>query len=249
MLNDATLAALEKFVAQGGILIADGELARYDGEGKLRGEEGAALSGARIKGNAINQKVYNYMSLKWEGFDADNAYGYQPSPSWMFEVEPLDGSVPVAKIPVPLQGCYSARPGEPTICTGVRHRIGKGEVCYVAGGLFEYYHGFQIAAIRRWFKAVMDTRPQDYVLVNGQTGLSVTVRSTEDGNAIVHITNHIGAIRPLDGVPSIDGALLKAPECWKSAEVLMGQGDAIAEKPGLFKLPPLGDVTILVLKK
>ncbi len=161
----------------------------------------------------------------------------------------MDGSVPFAKIPTPLVGCYSARPGEPTICTGVRHRIGAGEVCYVAGNLFEFYNGFQIATVRRWFKAVMDSRPQDYALLDGQAGLSVTVRSTEDGNALVHITNHIGAIRPLDGVPSVSGTTLKAPECWKGAEVLLGQGSVAMEKAGLFKLPPLGDVTVILLRK
>ena len=95
----------------------------------------------------------------------------------------------------------------------------------------------------------MSTHPQDYALIQGQPGLSLTVRATENGDALIHITNHIGAIRPLDGVPAITGTSLKTPQCWKTAQVLLGHGTATPTAPGLFQLPPLGEITVLLLKK
>ncbi len=244
-LDEETLDALKTFVEQGGTLLADGVFARADGNGIPRTTRPAWI-GAEVTPGVFDQKRFNYMSLKWEGFEADNAFGYQPSPSWMFRVEPTADAEVIARIPVPLEGCYAAKPGIPKIPVGIRNRVGKGVFCLVAGGLFEFYRGFEHTAIRRWFKAIVDSVGLTARLENALPGISMTLRKTQDGKLLVHLTNHIGATRPLDGIPALANTTLVLPSQWKHATTLMGNDGIKALGDGRFALPPLQDVTILL---
>lgn len=246
--NDRTLEALHRFVQKGGLLLADGQFGFFDENGaprKVLPEWIGALSDRKI----VNQKTFNYISLQWEGFEADNAFGYQPSPYWMCALTPQEGAQVIARIPVPMEGCYAARPGKPEIPVGIRAKVGDGQICYVAGGLYEFYYGFQITAIRHWFQAIFARVPFQFRLEGALPGISMTVRQMEDGRVLVHLTNHVGATRPLDGVPAISGVTLKTPAEWTSGQVLMGAQELVCQTPGCFRLPPLGDVTVLALSR
>lgn len=250
MLDDKTLESMRQFVKAGGILLADGTFGFYNENGAKRDPESFRdLVGASVTGKPYNMYTFNYMSLKWEGFESENAYDYQPAPEWIYKLDVKDNAETICMIPEPLEGCYSARPGVPSIPVATRNKLGKGMFCLFAGGLFEYYDSFQIEAIRRWFSSVFATVSHDFKLEKSIPGLSMTVRETENGSVLVHLTNHIGATRPLVDIQDINGAVLNTPAEWKTAKVLLGNGCAEKLADGKFQLPPLGDVTVLLLEK
>ena len=247
-LDSQTLQACQNFVDHGGVLLADGQFAAFQEDGSPRNVIPPWLGIHRREG-VVDQKRFNYLSLQWEGFQADNAFGYLPSPSWVIPVEPRPEAEILGRIPVPLAGCYAARPGIPTIPVAIRTGVGKGRLCLFSGGFFEFYYSFPHAALRRWGQTILKEQKLQYRLEGAPAGVSLTVRETDQGKLLVHLTNHVGVVRPLTAVPTLTGIALHTPEKWRQGRVLLGKGEKLSPTcPGCFPLPPLEEVTILLLE-
>ena len=248
-LDEKTLEACHDFTSQGGTLLADGQFAQFQEDGSPRKALPPWLGIQQVQ-EMVHQKRFNYLSLQWEGFTVDNAFGYMPSPAWVFPVAPLPNAEIVGRIPAPLKGCYAARPGTPQLPVAIRNAVGKGKACLFSGGLFEFYYGFPLLSLRQWLQAILKDLHLQYRLENAPAGVSLTVRETHQGNLLVHITNHVGALRPLDNVPTLQGITLDTPAQWRKATLLLGKGKLPPPvSPGRFPLPPLEDVTILLLEQ
>ena len=251
MLDDASLRALKCYVKQGGFLLADGEFGFFDELDRPRQDWTILqdLTGAKPADNWLDLKRFNYMSVNDPEFPNDNAFGYIPAPRWCYPLTLQEDATAIVKIPAPLAGCYAARPGVPTIPAASHRRLGSGECIYFAGGLFEFYYRFQIHAIRKWFKYLLDKRGLAWRLENARPGISMTIRETQDGQALVHLTNFIGVTRPLDGVVPVEALRLAVPPQYQHALDLKTECELMRGQDGYFQLPALAEYAVFCLSR
>ena len=246
MLDDTSLAAMKQFVANGGLLIADGEFGFFDGKGKPRADlaDVAELTGARPSAEWMDMQNFNYISVTDKTFYNDNAFGYIPAPRWCYPLTLEAGAESAVLAPEPMAGCYASRPGVPSIPVAASHKFGKGECLYFAGGLFEFYGKYQIHVLRNWFAHLLAKRPATYRLLGAKPGISITVRKCSEGT-LVHLTNFLGITRPLDGVIPLAGMKLTAPEATATD---LRTGESLSkDADGNFILPVQTEYAVFLL--
>ena len=248
MLNDASLDAMRRFVEEGGRLVADGEFGFYDGKGRAcAGDAVRELTGAVHVGPWYEMMDFNYFSVNDAEFPNDNAFGYLPAPKWCGKVEILSGAEVAAMMPEPLKGRYSGRPGKPEIPVASFKRHGKGSVLWFAGGLFEFYGRYQIHAVRNWFRHLIDKCGLQYRLVGARPGVSMSVRRTQAGGTLVHLTNFNGFTRPMDSVLPVRGLKLSMPAEITSGTDLRSGKKLDRDEAGAFILPELNEYGVFLL--
>lgn len=250
MVKEEVKAALDAYVAAGGVVIADGEFGLYDENGRRRAQSIFADSaGFTVTGKVNDNQTFNYFDIDPEIYRPDNAFHWMPIAPWSLEIKPAAGAEVIGRANPPMPGCYFNRPGKPVDPFAVRKALGKGCYYYFAGGCFEFYFNFTHVAHREMFGALIRRYAgRDFVLANASTGVMMSVRESKDC-VLVHLTNYTSATRPITASAPQRGLTLGAPQTFRTAtdlvtgEVLKRNGD------GVFALPELRQFAVYRLDK
>ncbi len=251
MIRTEILHQLTDFVRAGGILIADGEFARYDEKVNLSDpEELAPLLGSAIPGSDLNMNLFNYLSVDPSVFQPDNVSGYIPSPSWCRSLRQIPEDEIFMRAVPPMDGPIERYPGKTEIPVGISRKIGDGRFYLLSMAFFEFYFQFQFLAYRQLFQRILERESKfAYRLRNALPGVSVTIRETQSGDLLVHLLNYVGSVRPLEKLPELHGLYLLLPPEWKILTDLRSGEKYTRHDCGGFLLPPLNDFAVYKVQK
>lgn len=248
MVSDETRDAIAEFVANGGTVIADGEFGIYNEKG-IRRERGAfaETAGFDYTGRYIDHKRFNFCSFQ-DFYAADNQNNFLPAPEWSAEIVPAEGTEVFGTYSPVLDGRYAARPQKATLPLAIKKSYGKGTFYYIAGGAFEFYYDFTDVTWRNVIGKLIDQHSaNDYVLHNATTGVAMTVRDTQCGSKLVHLTNYTSSTRPIEKSAVLTGLVLEVPASVTRAVNLWSGTDLTMIAPGKFALDPLAEVAVIKL--
>jgi len=248
MVSNAVRDALQKYVADGGTLIADGEFGFYDEKGRKR-SQGAFedLAGAVFKDEYRDHKIFNYCAFPGF-FEADNAHKWLPAPKWSAAIEVRGTAKVFGLASEPMRGCYEHKPYDPTLPYATENSYGKGKVYYIAAGALEYYYSHTNVAWRNFFaKLIKQHAHLDYVLENASTSVCMTVRESAENCTLVHLTNYTSSTRPIEKSAPLFGLKLKTPQKFNSAVDLWSGRSLTMLAPGEFLLDRLEEIAVIKL--
>ena len=196
-LEDPVFAAIERFVASGGTLVADDEFAVLGGEGGLR-DAGriSALLGARA-GEAVKaaQPNMDYIHVKDRKLGKGLTAAPLPRPTRAWRVTPLTGK-PLAFFYEPLAGRYDDMPAVSDAPAVILTRVGQGAVIHMPMNLFEHYSAFNFDDHRRIVANLIGLHHVPQVRVEGLCGRGEVFVRGKEGRLLIHLVNYNGDVRP-----------------------------------------------------
>ncbi|MFB3892028.1 MAG: hypothetical protein ACE15C_08395 [Phycisphaerae bacterium] len=222
-LDDASFAAIEKFVHAGGTLIADDEFAVMDelgvprDAGRIQALLGASTTG-EIPAAAENIDYFQVSHGKVAGAAkvagaTKLAKGLStapiPRPTHAFATI-LAGGKAMAHFYRPLAGRYDELPPVSDAPAVIRHTAGEGQVIYMPMVLFEHYGAFCFEDHRRLVANAIALCHALPVSVDGLDGRGEALirrseKSDGGGRLLVHLLNYNGSIRPFAGIAPLNG--------------------------------------------
>ncbi|NQU11474.1 beta-galactosidase trimerization domain-containing protein [bacterium] len=271
--STVNLERLRAFVRGGGRLVATGDTSLYDDRGRRRRDFGLAdVFGVRYGGRTVDYQNWNYFvpcgsdkSLRLAGRLALHCDGRPdplfagvriplwPAPATGFVVRPRPGAEVLARFLAPLAGRYVplTRPRDPAI---VRHRLGRGQCCYLAGTFAEHFASYGPPEYRQLILNALGAAARQPVAVTGGAGnLEVVVRR-QGRRLIVHLVNYAGAVpRPFERVfPQQDVTLrVRDRVAYRRARAVLGGRPCRCrrERDGLVvRVPEFAEYEVVVLE-
>lgn len=248
MADDETAQALEDYVKNGGVVIADGEFGFFDKAGKRRTTSLLEkFTGIIPSGKADKPGHFNYFRFDDKFYTADQTVRLLQLPEYLMEINPADAEI-IAKACEIVSGPYVCKPGIPNIPFCLKKQLGKGYIIYFAGGIFEMYFNYRMKDYRKCFVNMMNSIfTPAYKLENSVPGISMTVSDSSEGT-VIHLSNYVSAIWPIEKSVPVDGLLLKTPADFTQAKTLFAGVELKKNADGNWILPRLDICEAIVLK-
>lgn len=207
-LSDGALAAIRRYVADGGTVVATFDTSLYTPDGQRRPDFGLSdVLGASMGAGPIDYKNWNYVSLAGQpsaeaqpllaGLDLP----LYPAPAWGLDVKPRDGAEVLAQLHGVMPGRYAAltAPERPAI---ILNRYGEGRCLYLAGTFAEMCLSYAPPEYVRLLVNVVDEHAGGSVRLEGGLGDVEVVARRQGQRLIVHLINYAGPTpRPFTRVP------------------------------------------------
>jgi hypothetical protein len=200
-LSEETVAALRRYVADGGNLVAMFDSSLYTASGQPR--EDFALTtvfGVSFRGFTAYRN-WNYLvpsdsSPLFSGL----AIPYYPAPEFGVNVEPADGATVHAWFLGVMEGRYTDLK-ERSFPAIVENQYGEGSCYYLAGTWAEMLWSYNPPEYTRILvNAVSAVAPPAVTLSGGAVNVELTVRR-QGARTAVHLVNHAGALeRPITSI-------------------------------------------------
>jgi hypothetical protein len=256
-LSDRTLAAVRRFVREGGRLIATHETSLFDEKGNRRPDFGLAdVLGVSRQGEELACAAFNYVQVTEEDklFDGIPIVNL-PAPAIGMNVRTLGRAEVLARFRRPMAGRYDSLylppTGGPAI---VRNRFGKGVSLYLAGTFGEMAASYNPDEYRTLVRNAVRMWAKQPVRLEGALGnVEMTVR-IGPGRMMVHLINYAGLPpRPFTRVSPQAGLRLCVREGGKfrRARTVLGKGRCALRRQGSrlwVVLPPLEEYEVVVLE-
>ena len=251
-MEQKTADAINAFVKDGGVVIADSETSLYDEA--LAKRSNFLLSD--LFGVTFNKyrtyKTHDYFALESK-FDIfrDEGTRYIPAPSFGLDLTVSKTCEIMAKLFPPLPGRYAGRPETAKYPFIVRNASGRGFSYYLAGTFFERYNQFGISHYRRIIKNLIDQHSSPLVeLLNAPESMEFTVRrSLPSGPIMVHLVNYSGAMtRPIENVIPISCMSLRINHSFSSVKTLVSGQQLETGKNGLIDIPAVREFEVVLIE-
>ncbi len=207
-MTDDIINKFEKFVQQGGVLLADFEMGCYQPHAKHKSSDRLThLLGINLLNSIKQYSNYDYFAL---------ISNYRLNELDLLPMSPLQlewaaGSATVIGNACPaLAGRYAGQPNAPTIPFISQHKYGDGVAYYIGGNFFETYAQFIHPSYRWLLKSILERHYQkSFQLIGAPDAVEFSVRRCD--NAIMFaIINFSSAIRPIENVPALHNLKIKS---------------------------------------
>ncbi|MBI4024733.1 MAG: hypothetical protein HY360_07100 [Verrucomicrobia bacterium] len=248
------LAAIERFVRNGGGLVAAFEAGMYDewGDPMSRQNWLRFLGIERIKGVFVPSRTEDYLTLTTplDNIPADSLI---PRPVHGLAVRAADDAKALAYYLNPINKAYTQPKGVSDYPAILATRRGKGCVVYLASPLFDAFDRFHIDAHKDLARALIRLaagRIGLQVETDAPGSLAIEVRE-QKGRTLVHLVNvtsdmkrPMGQIVPLYDVPIAMRSKATRAKCLRSGQPLRlkRKGNRVC-----FRVPKIRDYEIVVL--
>ena len=236
---------LKKFVKNGGILVADSEIGRYDcANGKMHKSRMGDLFGVEFKDNSKQYSPYNYFCLE-DDYALPEKITWFPMVSVQMEINPVS-AVTVAKACPALAGRYSGKPLKPDSPFITSKQTGCGYAYYIGGNFFEFYKKFTHPSYRWLLESLLYRHHQpEFKLVGATESVEFSVHRT--GNATVFaLVNFNSAVRPIEHIPDIHGMKIKSRRKFKTVKSMTSGETLKSGADGSIMLPPVGEYEFII---
>ena len=233
------------FAENGGTLIADSEIARYDRvSGKIKKCLLEDLLGVEFKDTFKRYSYYNYFCL-------DDNYAFPeritrfPMVPVQLEINPINAEV-VAKACPALAGCYADKPQAPVSPFITLKQGGRGCAYYIGGNFFEFYKKF-IHPSYRWLLESLLYRHYhpEFKLIGATESVEFSVRRS-DNSTIFALVNFNSAIRPIEHVPAIHGMKIQSRLKFKTVKSMTTRKTLQLDVDGNIVLPPVNEYEFII---
>ncbi len=207
-LSQKKAKAIDRYVREGGNLIASFETSRYDENGILL--EDFSLSrvfGVEAGKGTFGPLKLDYMSITDLGspITQDLSSSLLPCPTYGMEVL-VRSAIPLAMYREKMPARYAKLPPVSDKPAIVSNKYGKGRCLYIAGNFFEHYHGYHNPDYRRIVSNSAQAMAKPLVSLRDCPSSVEVVLRAQPGNArlLVHLINFTGEMtRPMERVVSI----------------------------------------------
>jgi hypothetical protein len=256
-LSEDQIAAIQRFVRNGGGLVATFESGVYDewGEPVARNEWQRFLGIARIEGVFLPSRTEDYLSLT-RPLDGIPAHSLIPRPVNALAIRPTHDADVLALYWNPINKAYTLPRGISKYAAILSARRGKGRVVYIASPLFESFDRFHIGVHKDLARALVQLaagRAGLQVETNAPGSLAIEVRS-QPGRLLVHLVNVTSDMkRPMgEIIPLRDIEIrLRAPRFHSARCLRSGKTLRLQQAGGhvRFQVPVIPDYEIVLLSK
>ena len=250
---------IEKYVANGGCLLATYETSLYNHDGKKRKDFGLrSLFGAKYVGNLGKQ--FEGFSAGYCRFTIEHPVNKNGLKENLF---PAGGNYLVVKsediIANLLKRCryYCDYPQAETAHPAIIARnYGKGKVVYVAGEFFNFYHKKGFLEYSQFFKQCVEWFVNDKlpVITDLPDSVEITVTQNKQGDKIIHLINcSFDKTRPVQEIIPIAERYLKVKtrkNYGKAVDISTGENVKFRGENDYIRisLPTLTGYNVVVLK-
>jgi hypothetical protein len=212
-MTQPVVAALEKYVQNGGNLLATGATSYYSEDGTLQKLPALAnLFGvASVEGFTVYAPGCGYMDIHDSTLVAQARGNFTAGMGACVRNSYAVGIQVLASHREPLPGRYDLLPAE-NFPVFVSRQTGAGRVLFMAGNIGETYQNFGLLDFRRMVEYLASTLASPPFTVNGlYETVEVTERKKRDGSmTMFHFVNYTGTMqRPIEKVIPCRGAVME----------------------------------------
>jgi beta-galactosidase GanA len=208
------ITLLEKYVENGGKLMASFETSLYSRHSQQEDFGLSKLLGVRYRGIEEYGTFENYFQIGKEFF---------PACTYVMKVEPQSAAV-IGYVSQNTKGSYQPIiiSSFPAIC---KNEFGEGRAYYFCGNFFQSYSEYKFPKYLALFQRIFDSElKRQLILENTPESVEVTLR--KKGNTLlIHLINFSSGLkRPIENIIPVENVVLKLPGI-KAASVtcLLGQ--------------------------
>jgi hypothetical protein len=236
---------LKEFVKNGGILLADSEIAKYDRtSGKLHKCQMEDLFGVEFMDITRQYSHYNYFFLE-DGYAFPERITRFPMVPVQLEINPVNADVIAKACPV-LTGCYAGKPQDPVSPFITQKQSNNGCAYYIGGNFFEFYKKFTHPSYRWLLESLLYRHYlPEFKLAGATESVEFSVRCV--GNATVFaLVNFNSAVRPIEHIPDIHGMKIKSRRKFKTVKSMTSGETLKSGADGSIMLPPVGEYEFII---
>jgi hypothetical protein len=252
-LSRETEDALEEYVNQGGVLLADGDSSLYDSTGRLQPDFGlSGVLGASFNGQYGKHDNWNYFRLAGDSpLRKEAGTALLPLPLLTLAVDPVGDPVIHAMTLKDMPGRYTLLQ-QPEFPMVLENTSGRGKCYFIPAAFGEMYHQYHPVEYRKIIAAIVRKNVKNSLELSGAPPtVEMTVRAGKDA-MLVHIINYTtGHLRPFEEVAPIKNLRVRLPQSLKAAKVKslgLNKGLKINKKENSFVLPELGIYDLIVIQ-
>jgi hypothetical protein len=257
-LSQKHLDSIEKFVADGGSLLATFESGFYDefGNAKPRTKWKKFLGVAAVEGALSPSAVEDYMMIKGSKIAGLRDGTLLPRTYNALKVKPAVDSEILVNFMNPIGKSYLPMAGESQYPAVLMSKRGKGRVIYVAAPLFESVHRFGLEdhiLLSQSLMRLAAGRKGPQVLTDAPGSLAVEMRKNKTGT-LLHLVNVTGDMkRPIEKfIPLHDVSFtVRSGKISRIRAIASGKNIRFKAEKGriTFTVPRIEDYELLVLEK
>ncbi len=255
--SSQAIKSIEKFVRNGGTLIADFETSLYDPSGKQRKDFALGdVLGVKYDQENFGPMNWDYVTSEAKVSDAivkdfTRRKKYIPAPQYGIRVKTTTGNVLVFYCGR-LSGCYEHTPEISSTPFMVSNRYGKGKVYYLAGTFGAAINKFRFREYLALVKAMVSQTVKPQIQIENSPWVEVSLRE-KGGVSYLHLINQTSGVkRPLTEIHSLKDVKIHSRMSVRSARSLQLEKKLKVTKEHdgvVFVLPRLDDYDVIELQQ